>query len=343
MNLLSISFPKLGWEFDISREVFTIGNFSVYWYGVLIALGFILALVYGLKSARMFGLHPDRVVDVVIVGLIGGIIGARAYYVAFSWEDFADNWVSVFYIHEGGLAIYGGVIGAIGAAAIFCKIKKIRLRPLLDLAAVGFPIGQCIGRWGNFINQEAFGSETDLPWGMVLSDAAYLNVEGVAAGTPVHPCFFYESVWCALGVLLLILYRKHRKFDGELFLMYIGWYGLGRAVIEGFRTDSLWLGDIRVSQLLAALCVVAAVIVIAFIRINIRNMNDPEYMKLYALTEESQIALGLIPDPNAAEAAEEPAADAEDAAEVIPEENEEETVSEEPAEEIPAEEEKTEE
>ena len=194
------------------------------------------------------------------------------------------------------MAIYGGLIGGLVVGLLVAKISKIHIRPALDITSMGFLIGQSIGRWGNFINVEAFGGNTDLPWGMTSpSITAYLqehdselsalgmNVDSTA---PVHPCFLYESLWCALWFLLLFLYRKHRKFDGEIFLMYSVWYGAGRFVIEGLRTDSLTIVTIRVSQLLAGLVVVAGVILWLVITSRIRTLHDPEYLKLYVNTDD---------------------------------------------------------
>lgn len=257
--------------FKLDRVLFKIPgiDFEVYWYGFLIAIGILLAMVYGFKRMKSVGIDPDRATDAVIGGLVGAILGARVYYILFnsdiSFSDFFD-------FRNGGLAIYGGIIGAILVGGIIAKLRKLRLWALLDVAAPGFLIGQAIGRWGNFFNQEAFGTNTDLPWGMMsASTMSFIaekdNIGGTASVyAPVHPCFLYESLWCILGFVLLHLYMKHRKFDGEVFLMYIGWYGLGRFFIEGLRTDSLYLANIRVSQLVAGACVLASVVLIIVLR-----------------------------------------------------------------------------
>lgn len=296
----TVEFPGLGLTFHLNRVAFQIGDISVTWYGILITLGILLAMVFAMTQCKKFGIIPDKLIDVTLGGVIGGIVGARLYYVAFSWDTFKDDLGSIFKTWEGGMAIYGGLIGAILVGALIVKLRKMRLLPVLDIACMGFLIGQAIGRWGNFVNVEAFGSNTSLPWGMTgeritsyLSNSANvetLNKLGVTvdALAPVHPCFLYESLWCALGFLLLFLYSKHRKFDGELFLMYTAWYGLGRGVIEGLRTDSLLLGSIRISQLLAFILVIAAVIIWLVVRSKIKRAHDENYLKLYVTTEAYQ-------------------------------------------------------
>lgn len=293
----TVEFPGLGLTFHLNRVAFQLGNISVTWYGILITLGILLAMAFALSQCKKFGIIPDKLIDVTLGGVVGGIVGARLYYVAFSWDNFKNDLGSIVKTWEGGMAIYGGLIGAILVGALIVKIHKMKLLPVLDVACLGFLIGQSIGRWGNFVNVEAFGSNTSLPWGMTgeritsyLSNSANveaLNKLGVTvdAMAPVHPCFLYESLWCALGFLVLFLYSKHRKFDGELFLMYTAWYGLGRSVIEGLRTDSLLLGSIRVSQLLAFTLVIAAVITWCVVRSKIKRAHDENYLKLYVNTE----------------------------------------------------------
>lgn len=275
---------------DIDRVMFTIPgtNFKIYWYGFLIALGIILAMIYGFKKMKKAGVDPDRATDAVIGGFFGAIIGARLYYIAFSSnlsiKDFFD-------FRDGGLAIYGGIIGAILVGGIITRLKKIRLTAMLDIVAPCFFIGQCIGRWGNFFNQEAFGTNTDKPWGMMsLTTANYVSnhiTDGSVDPTlPIHPCFLYESLWCLLGFILLHFYFKHRKFDGEVILGYAALYGLGRFFIEGLRTDSLYIGNVRVSQLLAGLCFVASVIAIIVVRIIIAKNKDYVFFKDTELSRE---------------------------------------------------------
>ena len=213
-----------------------------------------------------------------------------------SWDQYKDDLSAIFSIQNGGLAIYGGFIGAVLVGGIVAKIRKLRLLPLLDLTGLGFLIGQAIGRWGNFFNHECFGSNTELPWGMTspriqaelkanASDILSLTGVAVDPSLPVHPCFLYESLWCILGFVLIHLYSKRRKFDGELFFMYIGWYGLGRMFIEGLRTDSLMVGHLRISQLVAGICFIGAIAAILFMRHKIKM--DGEYV-FYKDTEESK-------------------------------------------------------
>lgn len=287
----TVSFPNLGLEFHINPVVFSVGNFTMNWYGLLIGVGILLAMWMGFKNCRRFGIVGDKLVDVVLVGIIGAIIGARLYYVAFRWDTYKDNLMDIFKTWEGGLAIYGGIIGGLGCGAIMAKVRKVKILPAFDLAGLGFLIGQGVGRWGNFVNGEAFGSNTDLPWGMTGDRiVSYLtgssHVTGIVdASGLVHPCFLYESLWCFIGFGLLYWYSKRRRFDGEIFLMYLGWYGLGRVFIEGLRTDSLMLGRLRVSQLLAGILVIASVLIWLTVRSKIRAANDPEYLKLYGETE----------------------------------------------------------
>ncbi len=291
-----ISFPRLNIEFPVYSDAFTVFGITIKWYGIMIMLGLLFAFIYCFRRMKSFGIDDDRANDVVFFGFIGAVIGARLYYVFMSWDNYKDNISSIFSIRDGGLAIYGGIIGAVIFGAVTAKIRKVRLTPLLDLAGMGFLIGQAIGRWGNFFNHECFGCNTALPWGMTspkiqaeLSANAYriseLTGVTVDPALPVHPCFLYESLWCALGFILLHLYSKHRKFDGELFLMYIGWYGLGRMFIEGLRTDSLMAGHLRISQIVAGVCVIISIVSIFSMRHKIKM--DGEYV-FYKDTEESK-------------------------------------------------------
>ena len=292
-----LEFPKLGFELTLNAQAFSIGNFSVAWYGIIIAVGFLLALWYGLSHSKQYGINPDKMIDVVIGGIIGGIVGARLYYVLFSWSDYKDNLLSIFEIWNGGLAIYGGIIGSVTVGGLICKWRKVKFPAMLDVTGLGFLIGQSVGRWGNFVNIEAYGSNTELPWGMwsekIIND--YYNGSLTISDTidfdpysAVHPCFLYESLWCILGfVLIHFFWTKRKKFDGEIFLGYLAWYGAGRVFIEGLRTDSLMIGStrLRVSQVLAGLLVMVSVITIIVLRSRIRRSGDPEYLLPYAKTE----------------------------------------------------------
>ena len=265
-----ISFPSLGFVWDPARG-FNIGSLEIHWYGVLIALGMLLAVLYGCGRSKQFGLKDDDLIDGVLCIVPFAVICARLYYCIFRWEEggFAANPLSVLFIWEGGLAIYGGVIGAAIGIVVYALVKKdkVRLTTVLDLTGIGFLIGQSIGRWGNFFNREAFGAETDSFLRMGLMDSLTGEV------TYYHPTFLYESQWNFCGLLLLHFLSKKRKYDGQIALGYVAWYGLGRALIEGLRTDSLYLGPFRVSQLLAAVSCFAAVTVLVIMAL---RTHDPE-------------------------------------------------------------------
>ena len=248
-----ISFPNLGIEINPSRVAFSLFGKEIYWYGIIIAVGFILAVIYGMSRAAEFGLNGDIILDMLFVAVPASVICARVYYCIFEWNSYKDNPISILYIWEGGIAIYGAVIGAVISVLIFCRIKHLPFLPLADIGGLGLLIGQLVGRWGNFINREAFGAETDSFLKMGL---AYAN----GGMKYYHPTFLYESLWNLVGFILLHFLSKKRKFDGQVFAGYVAWYGLGRAWIEGLRTDSLYLlgTGIRVSQLLAAVSFVLA-------------------------------------------------------------------------------------
>lgn len=292
----NIVFPGLGIDISPNNEAFSLFGLSIKWYGVLIAFGMLLAMIYCFKRTKAFGIDGDRLTDTVFAGLIGAVIGARLYYVVLHAESFHDI-RDVFAIRDGGLAIYGGILGALLFGCITAKIRKLRILPTLDLASMGFLIGQAVGRWGNFFNQEAFGCNTSLPWGMsggkiqqyLLNHQSSLAAQGMDIDPymPVHPCFLYESIWCAIGFLLLHLYHKHRKFDGEVFCMYVLWYGTGRFFIEGLRTDSLYIGSVRASQMLALISAIAALVIIIAMRIRVKKKGTV----LYCDTDESKAIL----------------------------------------------------
>lgn len=302
-----IRFPKMGWEFEIDPTAFTIGGIAIQWYGIFIALGLALAVLYCFPKMKRFGIDADRAIDAVLGGVIGGIIGARLYYVIFNWSDyksdsFKDTFLAIINTRNGGLGIYGGIIGALLIGILICKIKKIRILPMLDVTVLGILIGQGIGRWGNFVNQEAFGTNTDSFLGMTggriqqvinaemqVGGSMYENGLEMVWSDPVHPCFLYESIWCLLGFVLLAFWSKRRKYDGQLLLMYMAWYGIERAFVEGLRTDSLMIGSIRVSQALSI--VIFVVSVILQIVIGFKVKRDPESFVLYATTEESRMLI----------------------------------------------------
>ena len=260
-NLVEFTIP--GWDIDI----------TIKFYGVIIAFGFILAVLFGGRMAYKWKMSIDKMLDVLIWGTMGGIIGARLYYVIFQWDQYKDDLLSIFKIWEGGLAIYGGIIGGLLAAYFVCKKVDLPFLKLLDLAGMSLLIGQGIGRWGNFTNQEAFGINTDLPWGMtsdkiqeyISNNYSTLSSNGISmvSTDPVHPTFLYESVWCLLGfVVLYIVCKKFHKFDGQLILGYGIIYGLERAVVEGLRTDSLYIGNtnLRISQVISLALAVSCIL-----------------------------------------------------------------------------------
>ena len=255
----NISFPSLGIDIDPVRE-FSLGPLSIHMYGLVIVFGLVLAVIYCMRRADQFGLTEDHILDGVLWVTPFAFLCARAYYCAFRWDLYAANPISVLYIWQGGIAIYGGVLGAVVGMLVFCKIKKISLGATLDLVLMGFLIGQAIGRWGNFFNREAFGAETDAWLRMGLYSPLTDTI------TYHHPTFLYESAWNALGFVVLHFLSKKRTFDGQIALGYALWYGLGRTFIEGLRTDSLYIPGtaLRVSQVLAAMSCIAAAVVLAY-------------------------------------------------------------------------------
>lgn len=276
-DLGPIIFPGLGGLKLNPPAGFTIPgtDFVVFFYGVIIALGLVLAVTYGLKRSKQFGLKADDILDGVLFIVPFAIICARLYYVFSEWEQY-KTFMDVINIRKGGLAIYGGVIGAAIGVIVFAKVKKVSLPAVLDLVALGFLIGQAIGRWGNFMNREAFGSYSDGMFAMQIwkSNLGYGTGEAFQklyetavemdghSFISVHPTFLYESVWNAVGFVLLHFLSKKRQYDGQIALGYVAWYGLGRALIEGLRMDSLYWGPFRASQVLAAVSCMIAVLVL---------------------------------------------------------------------------------
>ena len=255
MRYTEISFPALDLVLNPSRYI-EVGPLKIHFYGMIIAFGLILGVLYACRRSKEFGLKEDDIIDGVLCVTPFAILCARAYYVIFRWEDYASDPLSMLYIWEGGLAIYGGVIGAAVGILVFSKWKKIKAVVVLDLISMSFLIGQSIGRWGNFFNREAFGGETDVLWKMGLMKTTGEIIY-------VHPTFLYESLWNACGLVILHFASKRRKFDGQVALGYAAWYGLGRCMIEGLRSDSLYIGPFRVSQLLAgASCIIATTLLL---------------------------------------------------------------------------------
>ena len=313
---MPISFPGLfgDWEFNPDPIAIHIGH-GIYWYGIILALGMLAGLCLCMKQAKRFGLTEDNVLDFVLWAVPCCILGSRIYYVVFYLDLYRTaagglDWGRIIAIWDGGLAIYGTVIAGVIVALIFTRVKKIRFAAMTDLAVMGLLLGQVIGRWANFINREAFGAETTLPWRMKLWTSAYTSIE-------VHPTFLYESLWNLVGLLLILfIVSKGRRFDGENTWFYFLWYGLGRSWIEGLRTDSLYLFNwtflgqpIRVSQALSVvLAAVAAFMLFYNIKVKKRTADGLLVNQLAAQAEAA----------SQAEAA--PRAEAEAAATEAPEE-----------------------
>ena len=277
-NYSAISFPLLGIEVDPIRTL-SIGPLTIHLYGAVIALGLFLAGFYCSRRSYRAGLTEDDILDGILWITPFAVLCARAYYCAFSWSEYASNPISVLYIWNGGLAIYGAVIGAFLGVVVYCKIKKCSLPALLDLVVMGFLIGQLIGRWGNFFNREAFGAATNAFSRMGL----YNTVTG--QWEYYHPTFLYESLWNLCGFLLLNHLYPKRAYDGQIVLGYVAWYGLGRTMIEGLRVDSLYWGPFRVSQLLAAgscVAAVAALLILSFRPHDRANLAQARYEKALA-------------------------------------------------------------
>lgn len=271
-----ITFPGLGLEFHLNRVAFHLMGRPVYWYGIIIAMGFLLAVGFCMRRAPRFGMTGDDLIDMLLFAVPLAIVGARLYYIIFYLDFFtkadgSPDWPAMVRITDGGLAIYGGVIAAVLTVIVFCKVRKAKIGAYLDIGSFGLLIGQAVGRWGNFMNAEAFGSETALPWRMGVQIWDELAGKYISYGE-VHPTFLYESLWNAVGLILLIVIAKRwRKYDGQIFTTYVLWYGVGRAWIEGLRTDSLYFfgltlfgAPIRTSQVLAAVSAVAAAVLLVY-------------------------------------------------------------------------------
>ncbi len=248
----NISFPKLGLSFDINRVAFSIFNKEIYWYAIIIITGFLLASLFVAQSARKKGIRTEYIWDIALYGLVFGIIGARIYYCIFDFDTIRYNFWNIFKVWEGGLAIYGAIISAIITAYIYCRIKKLNVLEIFDLACQGLLIGQAVGRWGNFVNAEVFGTATSLPWGMSINDSLAR-----------HPLFLYESLWNVLGLVIILVFRKKVKTNGLIFFFYIAWYSFGRFFLEGMREAEFILKvtqTVGISQVVAVIGVLCGVI-----------------------------------------------------------------------------------
>lgn len=279
-------FPNLGIEIDSLNPIFmSLFGLDIYWYGFIISMGVVLGLLTAVVIAKKTGQKPDTYMDILIIALIAGIIGARLYYVVFSWDQYKDNLVSIFNLRNGGLAIYGGVIGAAIAIWIYAKRKSLNFLTLADTAVPGLILGQAIGRWGNFMNQEAFGGFTENFFAMRLKvenvrflpesvAETIMNFNGVDY-IQVHPTFLYESLWNIGVYILLLVAWKYRKFKGEILLLYLFAYGLGRLWIEGLRTDQLIIGTtgLAVSQVLSGILVIVSLGLFIYNRHKCKNIT----------------------------------------------------------------------
>ena len=264
-DIYSVSFPKMGLNLNISPIAINIFGISIYWYGIIVCTGFLLGFLYSYFKAKLFKLDQNKFIDIAIFSMVTSIIGARFYYVIFCTDlsYYLNNPIKIFAINEGGLAVYGGIILAVIAAFILCRAKNISIKKFLDVSSFGILTGQSIGRWGNFFNQEAHGTEVTLeflqkfiPFQFIIDG---MNINGVY----YHPTFLYESLWCFLGFILLLIVRRFKYLKiGQLTGLYLFWYGMGRFFIEGLRTDSLMLGDFRVAQIVSIACMVIGAIII---------------------------------------------------------------------------------
>ncbi len=280
-----------GINIPIKPVAFTLpilGGWNVYWYGIIIALGFLAALVYAYFNAKRFSINLDRLLDVVLVAAPVAVFSARLYYIIFSDDMKITDFFNFSSGGFAGLAIYGAVIGALLSGALMCYIRKVNILDAFDIASIGFLLGQGIGRWGNFVNQEAFGAATGSSWFGMTSEAVAAEL---GTGVLAHPCFLYESVWCLAGALVLHIISKKRVFSGQIILSYCVWYGFGRGFIELLRTDSLYLfGVIRVSSLLSfVICIGAAVtLFLMFRKKRIDDDNNREYVSMFAENEKQE-------------------------------------------------------
>lgn len=284
----TIDFPNLGIHLKNVGDHISIGGFDIAFYGMLIGLGILVGILIAAAEAKKTNQNTEIYFDMVLYAVVFAIIGARAYYVAFSWDMYKNDLKSIFNIRGGGLAIYGGVIAAVITVYIFARIRKLSAAVLFDTACPGLAAGQMIGRWGNFFNREAFGEYTNGLFAMKLpvdavrpSDITdlmrkHMEFKNGTSYIQVHPTFLYESLWCLMLLVILLIYQKHKKFDGEVFLLYLFGYGLGRAWIEGLRTDQLWIPgtQIPVSQVLAGVLVIVSAVLIVFGHIRQKEDQD---------------------------------------------------------------------
>ncbi|MBS7298201.1 MAG: prolipoprotein diacylglyceryl transferase [Eubacteriales bacterium] len=253
----NIAFPKLGLDFEINRIAFSVFGKPIYWYAIIIVTGFLLAAAFVARSAKKRGINPENIWDIALYGLVFGLVGARIYYVIFDFDTIRDNFWNIFKVWEGGLAIYGAIIAAVITAYVYSKRHKLPVLRIFDLCCQGLFIGQSIGRWGNFVNAEVYGGETSLLWGMSIDGA-----------NPVHPLFLYESLWNALGFIIVLFIRDRIKTDGKVFSFYILWYSFGRLLLEGMRQSEYILylaGNVGISQVVAGIGILVGISGLVFL------------------------------------------------------------------------------
>lgn len=266
-NVPFIEFPKLGIRLEIDPMLFQIGPFTVYWYGIITALAFLVIILGVLRKSERFGLKQDDLIDMMLYTAPIGIIGARLFYVLVNWKLYSGSLIDIVKIWEGGLAIFGGIITGIITIFIFCRVRKINTLQLLDHLVVYLALGQSIGRWGNFVNQELFGPATELPWGMTGS------VIQNTVKDPVHPLFLYESLWNLVNFFILVWFRNRKKLQGEVFSLYMVFYGSARLVIDSMRSD-LRIGGVNVNQVIGGLFALAFLAVFIFRRVRLKKLSE---------------------------------------------------------------------
>jgi len=265
LNIIDLPVNRIAIQFQLfGRDI------SIYWYGVLIAFAFLIGMLLSMRQAKAYQLDPDHISEMFLLIIPLALVGARLFYVAFAWSEFAENPMRIFDTRTGGLAFYGGVIGGVLGAVIWSRVRKLRLSRIADFMIVYVPLGQAIGRWGNFFNQEAFGTNTSLPWGMISNGtSAYLrqaDMPGVSPNLPVHPTFFYEFLANLVIFGILLVVRRHSKKPLTTVAMYLILYGTVRFFVEGIRTDALYVGGsvMRISQLISAAMVASGVFILVF-------------------------------------------------------------------------------
>jgi phosphatidylglycerol---prolipoprotein diacylglyceryl transferase len=286
-----VQFPGLwGLEITVYREAFRIFSLPIYCYGILQAAAFMTAIILGMRHSKKFGLEPDNIIDLVLFVIPAAIIGARIFYVIFNWEDFSGNLLEVFNTRNGGLAIYGALITSFTTAYIFARVKKINVVKLFDFGIVYLPIAQAIGRWGNFFNQEAFGTNTELPWGMISGGtksyltANFLQLQQIGINVdpnlPVHPTFLYECLWNIAAFIFLLWFRKRSKRHGDVFFVFLMLYGLIRFMNDGIRTDALMAGSLNASRITAGIILACGLIPFILRRIISKKNEEEEEVEI---------------------------------------------------------------